>query len=126
MADNIIYIPFLNPVQFVDLSPAEVPAYLTRGFNDYLFSVQLAAQSWNEQVSYVQKWQTSDVIKFQFEANYSPLNISLIDKDENVITAVTAQNILSNKYEAGLYVFEAEISIAGIDEGCYYLKLECG
>ena len=126
MANNILFIPFINDVKFVELSPTEIPAYLTKHFDDYKFAAQIADTPWIEQVAYIQKWQTSDIIKLQIESNYAPINIILITADDTVITTVTAQNIRANKYEAGLYVYEAEISLAGIDPGCYYLKLEAG
>ena len=40
--DNILYIPFLNGIKFVDIAPLNIPAYLTKHFDDYLNLVSLA------------------------------------------------------------------------------------
>jgi len=126
MANNILWVPFLNPVKFVEASPTTVPQYLFKHFDDYKFSDQLADQYWLQQDRYYQKFQTSDIMYFQFESNYDPINIDLINLDGTRVATVLAQNVRSNIYEAGLYVYQAQISLAAVPPGCYYLKLTAG
>lgn len=103
-----------------------LPQYLTKHFDDYLLQQQLKDEPEVEQVGYCQKWQTSDTIKLQYESTYSPINISLIDHYGDVIITLAMTNKGANIYEPGKYIFEAEMSFAGLPEGCYFLKRECG
>lgn len=123
---NEINIPYINPVKFVEIDYENIPAYLTKHFDDFLASEQISDKEWMHQICYSQKWQKSDTIKIQVESNYSPINLSLIDGDGEVVSTVVAQNKGTNKYEAGKYIFEAVISLAGVDEGFYCLQLTAG
>lgn len=121
---NQINIPFLNPVRFVDLDPVEVPQYLTKHFDDYWFSEQL--QPYETRVEYKQKYQTSDVIYLQFEANFAAIQIEVIDCEQTVLLTQSATQVRANKYMPGYYVYELTISLAAFGAGTYWLKLNLG
>lgn len=123
---NKLFIPFINPEKWVVLDPAEVPQYLTKHFDDYLLSEQLGDMPWLSQEKFYQKWQINDTIKTQFESNFDPINISLVKPDGTAVLTVLAQNIRSNKYEPGFYVYESEMSLAAVEPGCYFRKIEAG
>lgn len=127
MSNNIIFIPLLNPLKFVEVDYENIPAYLTKHLDDFLFVEQISDLPWMQQTCYAQPWQTSDTIKLQFESNFSPLNVSLVNKDGiQVGSTLVATNKAANRYEAGMYVFEAAYSLAGVEEGYYCVKLTCG
>lgn len=124
--DNILYIPFLNGIKFVDIAPLNIPAYLTKHFDDYLLHEQNDQKEWTTDTPYYQKWQTSDILPLQIESNYDPIQIDLIDADNNIIATEIFANVLSNSQQPGFYVFEAKFSFATIPEGCYFFKLSAG
>lgn len=121
---NIINIPFLNPIRFVELDPVELPQYLTKHFDDYWFKEQL--QPYETVVDFKQKYQTSDAIYLQFEANFAAIQMQVIDCDQNVLLTQSATQIRENKYLPGYYVYELTLSLATFSEGTIYLKLNLG
>lgn len=121
---NQVNIPFLNPVRFVEIDPVELPQYLTKHFDDYWFKEQL--QSYETVVDFKQKFQTSDTIYLQFEANFAAIQMQVIDCEQNVLLTQSATQIRANKYMAGYYVYELTLSLAAFDPGTIYLKLNLG
>jgi len=121
---NQIYIPMLNPIRFVELDPVELPQFLTRHFDDYWFKEQL--QSYETVVDYKQKYQTSDAIPLQFEANFAAIQMQVIDCDQNVLLTQSAIQMRANKYMPGWYVYEITLSLAVFSPGTIYLKLNLG
>lgn len=121
---NQVNIPFLNPVRFVELDPVELPQYLTKHFDDYWFKEQL--QAYETVVDFKQKFQTSDTIYLQFEANFAAIQMQVIDCEQNVLLTQSATQIRANKYMAGYYVYELTLSLAAFDPGTFYLKLNLG
>jgi hypothetical protein len=121
---NIIYLPFLNPVRFVELDPVELPQYLTKHFDDYWASEQL--QSFETVVNFTQKYQTSDTIYLQFESNFASIQLSVIDCDQTVLLTQAATQVRANKHLAGYYVYELTLSLAAFSAGTIWLKLSLG
>jgi hypothetical protein len=119
---NQIYIPFLNPVRFVELDPVQLPQYQTKHFDDYWFKEQL--QTYETVVNYKQKYQTSDTIYLQFESNFASIQLSVIDCEQNVLLTQAATQVRANKYLAGYYVYEITLSLAPFSAGTIWLKLD--
>jgi hypothetical protein len=121
---NIIYIPFCNPVRFVELDPVQLPQYLTKHFDDYWASEQL--QSFETVVNFTQKYQTNDTIYLQFESNFASIQMSVIDCEQTVLLTQAATQVRANKYLAGYYVYELTLSLAAFSAGTIWLKLSLG
>jgi hypothetical protein len=121
---NLINIPFLCPVRFVDLDPVELPQYQTKHFDDYWFKEQL--QDYETVVDFKQKFQTSDTIYLQFEANFASIQLQVIDCEQNVLLTQAATQVRANKYLPGYYVYEITLSLAPFDPGTIWLKLNLG
>lgn len=121
---NIIYIPLLNPVKFVELDPVQLPQYLTKHFDDYWASEQL--QGYETIVKVKQKYQTSDTIYIQFESNFASIQMQVIDCDQTVLLTQAATQVRANKYLAGYYVYEITLSLAAFSAGTIWLKLSLG
>jgi hypothetical protein len=119
-----IIIPDLNPIKFVETNPVQLPQYLTRHFDNYLFEDQ--QHEWEEAKWYDQKWQTSDVIFLQFESNFDPVTVHLVDCNDTPFISQNAVQKMVNKWEAGKYAYEVQMSLAVINEGRYWLKLVFG
>lgn len=121
---NILYIPDLNPLKYVDMSPTELPQYLSRDFLDYRFhEIQ---HDWDQYVLYYQKFQTSDIIYQQFTSNFDPIQIDLVDCEGNVHITQTALQKRAHKYLIGYFIYEDAISLAGIAPGVYFVKVTAG
>lgn len=124
MADNFLYIPHINPVKFYAVDRANIDAYFTRHFDDYPFDERL--YDWQDPVQFTQLWQTTDIIKLQFESNFDPLIVELIDENGDAVITLASLTGLPNQYIDGLFSYEAEMSLATVPQGCYKLKLTAG
>jgi hypothetical protein len=117
-------IPFLNPVRFIELDPVELPQYNTKHLDDYWFKETL--QGYETIVDFKQKYQTSDTIYLQFEANFAAIQMQVIDCEQNVLLTQSATQVRANKYLPGYYVYELTLSLASFPTGTIYLKLNLG
>lgn len=124
--DNVLNIPFLNPIPFYAVGQPEIPAYLTKHFNNYNLEERWAQMPWESGGHYYQKWQTTDIINFQFESNYSPIQIDLINSNQEITDTILMANVLTSSQEPGFYIFEGAINLAGQEPGAYILKLTAG
>jgi len=125
MANQVIISP-LNPIRFYNKNEAQFPQYLTRHFNDYPYKDTILR--WQEKIKYFQKWQTSDTTFLQFQSNFQPLQIDVLDwrTSQPVTTLVANLQIPNTGAQPGFFVYQFALSWAGIPEGCYTLKLSNG
>lgn len=121
---NQILIPILNPVQFYEYELDSLPQYESRHMDDYLFSEQVRADQLP--VRYYQKWTVNDAIKLQFESNFDPIVVQLVDCELNVILTQNAVQRRKNKYLPGFYIYENTTSLTSVEPGKYYLLLTLG
>jgi len=124
MADNFLYIPFINPVKFYDESQENLDKYFTKHFDDYEFEDRLLP--WQQNEEYEKIWQTDDIINLQFESTFDPISVQLLDNESNIIDTFPALIGLPNKYDPTLYSFEVSISLADLETGCYRLRIIAG
>ena len=125
MAINQVFVPRLNPLQFSPKTPVKIPQYNSRDLDDYPFLDRI--YPWQEQVIYKAPWQTSDVIPLQFESNFAPIQLDLFNvlyKDP-MVTLLMSQ-VGANPQMPGWYIYQAFISLAGLEPGDYYVKLSPG
>ena len=119
-----IYIPHLNPLVFYDPNKVRPAQYQTRHINEYPFSESQPA--WVNPADYWQPWQTSDIIPLQFIANYSAIQVDLVDAVDfrgNSLLALSSLNSYANRYQAGYYAYEAFMSLATVNHGAYRVRL---
>lgn len=122
---NEIYLPFSNPVRFLELDPVELPQFLTKHFDDYWFSEQLS--EFETIVEFKQKYQTNDTIYLQFESNFASIQMSVIDCEQTALLTQAATQVRANKYLPGYYVYEITLSLAAFTSiDTIWLKLSLG
>lgn len=126
MADNILVDSFQNPIKFVDKDPVLDPMYLTKHFDEWRFKDQLKDFPEIQAVDFCQIWQTSDKVRFQYQSNYDPIDITIYTEKGKPLQTIRLQNIVANKYLPGYYVYEGEFSLATIPEGCYFFQRNAG
>ena len=124
MAENLIYIPYINPVKMVEVSPAQLAKYFTKHFDEYAFRDRL--HYWQQPEDFTQIWQVDDIIYMQFHATFDPIVVQLVDKYGNAQITLPALIGLPNKFLANTYSFQFEMSLADVPTGCYWLKFTAG
>jgi hypothetical protein len=121
---NTLYVPYLIPVKFHELDPLEVAQYNSK-FMDAVEYIE-TVESWKEMQPYYQPWQQSDTIKLQVMSNYAPISIKLIGENDSEVHQDNMVQVKENAHDPGMFIYELSIALSTIDEGWYYLKLECG
>ena len=122
--DNFIQISYANPIKFFEVGLTQDAAFFTKHFNDYKYNNRL--YFWQKQDSNCQIWQTTDIIKLQFTANFSPIIFELVNKYNSTVITLTASQGIANLSVPGSYTYEIACSLAGLQTGCYYIRLTCG
>jgi hypothetical protein len=127
MADNFIDIPFLNPVKFYKVGRTNTNTYFTKHFDDFTYEERLAQLYWKAQNEYKDVWQTTDIISIQYESSFDPIILELRKYGSDALVATfPAQLKIANKFIAGAFAYETDCSLAGLNSGCYYLRLTIG
>jgi hypothetical protein len=106
---------------FIDPNKVQPAQYQTRHLNDYFFNTTQPA--WVNPADYWQPWQTSDTIKLQFIANYSAIQVDLVDLNLNIVASFSSLNSYANRYQAGYYAYETSISLATVPPGSYRVRI---
>jgi len=119
-----IYIPYLNPIRFVEEGKTNLPQYSTKQFDDFLFAQQ--QYDWEQPTNYCQKFYVNDILKLQFQADVDPLQLSIVNSDDDIVSTFTANPILRSQYNPTLFVYEVAINLSTLAVGCYKIKLEIG
>lgn len=115
-----LYIPILNPLQFVDVVPTQdTTLYATRHIDDFLFKDQI--YKFQNKIPFLQQWVSGDIIRLQFESDYAPLQLDMTDQYGRIVTgkSAVATQVRANKYLPGMYVYEATLSLTGLGRGPY-------
>lgn len=124
MADNFLYIPYINPIKFIDSAYAPAAPYNSKHFDDYLFAQRL--YEWQTPADFKQVWQKTDIIRLQFESTFDPIVVDILDSDGNAAITQIALIGLPNKFLANTYSFEVELSLATLATGCYKIQITAG
>lgn len=124
MADNLLYIPELNPVTFFDVARANLSKYFTKHFDTWMFAERL--YYWQQREDYHQVWQTEDIIYLQFESTFDPITVELLNQYGVAVITLPALIGLPNKFILNAFSFEVAISLAGLPTGCYRIQITAG
>lgn len=126
MADNFLYVPFLNPVKFFDNAQVQPATFNTRHFDDYRFEDRLLP--WQTEETWQQVWQTTDIINLQFTASFNPITVQLITEDEEIVGELPAIMGLPNKFIPNAWSFQVNLALGDLDlqTGCYKLRIIAG
>lgn len=110
------------PVHFVELNYAQAARYRTKRMENFRF--QDMQKPWDNKLKYFQKWQTTDTVKLQFQSNFDPININIVNSCNGYVPeTVAAQKVRVNRYLPGYYLYEASHSWALYNPGFYHMEI---
>lgn len=118
---NIIRQPLLNPIKFVTVDPADIPQYVSRFMDDYLFVNTIKA--FEQPTKYINRWLSDDSIRCQFISNFIPLTIKLFSCDGEEIYSVALTTKQQDFFNPGYYIRQFDIDLATFDPGFYYFTI---
>ncbi|RUP39767.1 MAG: hypothetical protein EKK63_09010 [Acinetobacter sp.] len=124
MPDNIITTPLINPLPYYAEDRAAEAPYLTKHIDQ--FGHFDRRRPWLQNGCFRWLWMTSDIIRQQFIADFSPIVVELCDRYNQPIISLPAQAGIQNKFIPGTYFFKSEISLAEVPTGIYRCRRVLG
>lgn len=120
-----LFIPHAVPVKFVPLDNVLPAQYHTKHMDGWWFSEQMA--QYVESAKYYQPWQTNDTIELQCQTNgLGPVSAILINCQGETVKSISFDEKTDPAVIAPMALFEASISLTGLDEGLYYIVWSAG
>ncbi|MBO9151931.1 hypothetical protein ACFOTA_06920 [Chitinophaga sp. GCM10012297] len=124
MPGNIIRIGKGLPVKFYRVSPPVDQRYNTVYWDQDWFKNTI--RDFQDRATYFQKWQRTDNMPLQLEANYDPISIDLIRCDGSLVASLPFEKVPTAIVGQPYSTYELTISWADYPDGYYYLLLKGG
>lgn len=123
MANNIRF-SHLNPVNFYEMNPQVISQYVSRDIdtNPYIDTLE----QWQSKRPYLQPWQLNDTVRLQFESDYAPVKIKVIDGYERIYDTIALTQMALNVNDPNFHIYECAIALTPYDPGNYFFLLEVG
>jgi hypothetical protein len=120
-----IYLPYLNPLNLVEVNPAQVPQYLSKFMDDYRWADRLTTRQLPIEKFY-QPWQNNDVIDLQFQSDLGQTTAYLVDVTGKRIDSFIATPKQQNKFDPAYFIYELHMAQTPYPEGYYVYYFEVG
>lgn len=121
---NRATIPLLTTTKWVELLPVNIPQYISKFMDDFLFSETIL--DYEQPVTYKQAWLTSDAVRDQIKTNYGPVVLKLFRCDGS---PVYSQNYDTKQQDAdnpGTYIRQSDVDMITFATGDYYFQTNIG
>lgn len=124
MAISYIEMPFLSSMRFVEYDPVQAAQYQTKHFDDYLFKEQI--QEFQFPADYGIKRQQNDTEVIQFQSNYAPWQVQLVNCSNQVIKTVSIPTITTGLIDPFAATYQANFTYDMVPPGRYWMLLRGG
>lgn len=101
-----IQIPFLNPLNFVEVDRAELPQYQSRAMDDYWQSERLSSWEQLPDGPYYQPFVPQDNIALQFQNNTGQLIGTVVSCDQKIQQDFILQQLQQNVYQPDFFIYQ--------------------
>lgn len=118
---NIIYQPLLNPLKGVLIDPVDIPQYVSRFMDDYLFVNTIKA--FEQETKFINRWLPDDSIRCQFISNFQPLTFKLYKCDGTLVASIPLTTKQQDFFRPGYFIRQCDIDLATYDPGFYYFTM---
>lgn len=122
--DNIIKIPFLNPIKWYRVLRTNTAQFYTKHFDGFMFNERL--HYWDQYSESKRLWQTTDTMKGQFMTNFDPIVVVIKNHKGTPISSTIVTMALPNEYDPTFLAYEFSISLAAFETGCYRVEVLLG
>lgn len=124
MAAPYIDIPLLSSIRFVEYDPTQAVQYQTRHFDDYLFKEQI--QDFMFPAQYAQKRQQNDTDVIQFQSDYAPFQVQLVNCSNQVIKTVNIPVVATGLINPMANTYQENFTYDIVPPGRYWMLLRGG
>lgn len=121
---NKATIPLLTPTKWTQMSPDQVPQYVSRYMDDHRFVDTIL--DYEQPVIYKQAWLLSDAIRDQIKTNYGPVTVKLFRCDGSQIYSAPYDTRQQDADNPGTYIRQTDIDLSVFQTGDYYLQTNIG
>lgn len=118
---NKIIVPYLNPVKFVEIEPTDIPQYVSRHMDDWLFKETI--RDFEQPTNFIQPWLMDDSIRLQYRSNFAPLNLKVYSCDGELLFTEPFETRQQDALNPGYYIRQVELDLATFDPGFYYFRI---
>jgi hypothetical protein len=120
---NQILQPYLNPEKFVAVQPADVPQYISRHMDDWLF--KNTQRSFEQPVNFLKPWLMDDSIRLQFTSNFVPLTLKLFTCKGKEVYSLNIDTKQQDFFKPDFFIRQVELDLGSLnlDAGEYYLRI---
>lgn len=126
MADNIVDISILSPLQFTKEGYTNPLPYNTKWHEDWQYPDTFTPTFTTP--DYLQPWELTDILPFQILSNYAPHQLELYDCMDNPVQGGSFSfTYVPTSIEAtGQKCYQAAVAMAPFAEGVYRFRLRAG
>jgi hypothetical protein len=120
-----IYIPYLNPLNLVEVDPAEVPQYESMHIDDYWWKERL--NKWQQGTEqYYQPWRSDDVVVLQLQNNAGQLQVQVVNCNLEIQLTFLMQQKQQNTYQPEYFIYESSTALTPLPDGRYFFIVRAG
>lgn len=120
-----IILPYINPINLVPVSPVQVPQYVSKFIDDYLWANRLTTRQLGV-TRYAMPFNNNDVVSVQFQNNAGQVVVYLVNCKGKKIDSFIATPKQQNKYDPSYFIYESHIALTPYPEGVYFFLYEIG
>lgn len=121
---NTAYISLMNPEKYVELNPTEIPQWISKHMDDWLFKETIRPHQ--QPVSYYQRWLLDDALRAQIKTNYTPVVSKLKRCDGSEVYSQNFDTRQQDEDRPGTYLRQVDLDLATFAEGYYYREIRLG
>jgi len=119
--NNIIKIPYINPIKYTEVGYDQLPEYLSKHMDDYPYID--AIRDYEQQVPFWQQWGNTDSIRQQLYSNIGPVTQNVIDCQGNVLLSSNWQQKQEDANNPTLFLYESDLDLSPFT-GVFFLQLD--
>lgn len=118
---NTLYQPLINPMKGVIIDPVDIPQYVSKFLDDYLFTNTI--RSFEQPTKYINRWLNDDSVREQFISDFQPLTFKLYKCDGTLVDSIVLTTKQQDFFRPGFYIRQCDIDLAIYDPGFYYFTM---
>jgi hypothetical protein len=121
----MVKMSFLNPQNWVKVSPTEIPQYNSKWIDDYFWKLRLNEYQ-KSAPPYFQLWQNNDVIDLQWENNAGQITIETKTCQGKTVASYIMQQKQQNTFDPSYFIYEAHMAQTLLPPGIYFNVAKVG
>lgn len=120
--NNLIYIPFTNPVKYTESEYVALPQYASKHMDDYPFADTI--RKWEQTVGFYQPWSTTDSIRQQLFSNVGPVTLNVLDCHGNVLLTEAFIQKQEDENNPTLFRYDSDTDLSAFSAMKFFLQID--